>query len=138
MLRGSCYLRTLSLIVVFTWVPFPIWYALSPEGFNVITNSALMKVAVAFLNVISKGIFTLYLIRVREKVTAERIGLPGANGGEEKDKKFGVSAHFVSMIQEALGVIGRSRDFEYIMKILDQNMITTQDDLMVLTPTYCE
>ena len=35
------------------------------------------------------------------------------------------------MIQEALGVIGRSRDFEDIMKILEQNMITTPDDLMV-------
>ena len=35
------------------------------------------------------------------------------------------------MIQEALSVIGRSRDFEDIMKILDQNMITTPDDLMV-------
>jgi bacteriorhodopsin len=144
LLRGSSYIRALSLIVVSTWVPFPIWYALSPEGFNVITNSALMKVAVAFLNVISKGVFTLYLIRVRddqrlrEKVTAERVGLPGHNGEEAKDKKFGVSAHFVAMIQEALGVIGRSRDFEDIMKILDQNMITTPDDLMVLTPTYCE
>ena len=35
------------------------------------------------------------------------------------------------MIQEALGVIGRSRDFEDIMKILHTNMITTPDDLMV-------
>ena len=41
-------------------------YALSPEGFNVITNSAAMKVAVAFLNVISKGAFTLYLTRIRD------------------------------------------------------------------------
>jgi len=144
LLRGSSYLRTLSLIVIWTWIPFPIWYALSPEGFNVITNSALMKVAVAFLNVISKGVFTMYLIRVRddqrlrEKVTAERTGLNGPGGEETKDKKFGVSANFVSMIQEALGVIGRSRDFEDIMKILEQNMITTPDDLMVLTPTYCE
>ena len=35
------------------------------------------------------------------------------------------------MIQEALNVIGRSRDFEDIMKILHQNMITTPDDLLV-------
>jgi len=144
LLRGSSYLRTLSLIVIWTWIPFPVWYALSPEGFNVITNSALMKVAVAFLNVISKGVFTMYLIRVRddqrlrEKVTAERTGLNGPGGEETKDKKFGVSANFVSMIQEALGVIGRSRDFEDIMKILHTNMITTPDDLMVLTPVYCE
>jgi bacteriorhodopsin len=144
LLRGSSYLRTLSLIDLWTWIPFPVWYALSPEGFNVITNSALMKVAVAFLNVISKGVFTMYLIRVRddqrlrEKVTAERAGLNGPGGEETKDKKFGVSANFVSMIQEALGVIGRSRDFEDIMKILEQNMITSPDDLMVLTPTYCE
>merc|ERR1719456_205338 len=54
LLHGSSSIRMLSLIVIFTWIPFPIWYALSPEGWNVITNSPAMKVAVAFLNVISE------------------------------------------------------------------------------------
>merc|ERR1719379_2216298 len=62
---GSSSIRTLSVIVAWTWVPFPVWYALSPEGFNIIQNSAAMKIAVAFLNVLSKGAFIYYLMRVR-------------------------------------------------------------------------
>ena len=49
------------MIIALTWVPFPVWYALSPEGFNVIQDAAGMKVAVAFLNVFSKGSFMMYL-----------------------------------------------------------------------------
>merc|ERR1719337_718044 len=46
--------------------------------------------------------------------------------------------NFVVMIQETLSTIGRSRDFDDVMRILDANMITSPDDLLVLTQTYCE
>jgi len=62
---GSSFLRGLVVIIALTWVPFPIWYALSPEGFNIIKDAAGMKVAVAFLNVFSKGSFMMYLARIR-------------------------------------------------------------------------
>jgi bacteriorhodopsin len=65
LLTGSSFLRGLVVIIALTWVPFPIWYALSPEGFNVIKDPAGMKVAVAFLNVFSKGSFMMYLARIR-------------------------------------------------------------------------
>jgi bacteriorhodopsin len=135
--HGSSNIRMLSLIVVFTWIPFPIWYALSPEGFNVIQNSAAMKVVVAFLNVISKGTFTLYLTRIRddqrlrEKVLAERIGT-------RMDGKFEMPTNVVTIIQEALGKLGRGHDFEDVMSILQVNMITSAEDILVLTQPYCE
>merc|ERR1719262_1282027 len=75
---GSSAIRGAALLVFLTWFPFPVWYALSPEGFNIITNAPLMKIVVAFLNVFSKGTFTLFLMRVRdrerlrEKLKAER------------------------------------------------------------------
>lgn len=105
-----------------------------------------MKVAVAFLNVISKGTFTMYLLRVRddtrlrEKVVSEATGIHSMRNGAEGpvDQKFGLATSFVVMIQETLSTIGRSRDFDDIMRILDSNMITTPDDLLVLTQTYCE
>jgi len=62
---GSSFLRGLVVIIALTWIPFPIWYALSPEGFNIIQDAAGMKVAVAFLNVFSKGSFMMYLARIR-------------------------------------------------------------------------
>merc|ERR1719271_2328115 len=92
LMRGSSHLRALAIIVVLTWVPFPIWYALSPEGFNIITNAAAMKIAVAFLNVFSKGAFMFYLSRVRAdlevreqamnqvKMTNEGKDMEAANG----------------------------------------------------------
>merc|ERR1719498_200517 len=65
---GKSMIRTLTVIVAVTWIPFPIWYALSPEGFNVIPNSAAMKISVAFLNVFSKGAFIFYINRVRAEL----------------------------------------------------------------------
>merc|ERR1719160_511875 len=65
---GKSVIRVLTVIVALTWIPFPIWYALSPEGFNVIKNAAAMKIAVAFLNVFSKGAFIFYLNRVRAEL----------------------------------------------------------------------
>merc|ERR1719498_2103697 len=74
MCRGKSPTRTIVLITASTWVPFPIWYALSPEGFNIIKNTAGMRIAVAFLNVFSKGVFIFYLNRVRaDLVTKQKI-----------------------------------------------------------------
>merc|ERR1719261_1537747 len=62
---GTSFLRGLAVLIALTWTPFPIWYALSPEGFNIIKDQPSMKVAVAFLNLLSKGSFILYLTRIR-------------------------------------------------------------------------
>merc|ERR1719473_142628 len=84
---GSSSIRTLSVIVASTWVPFPIWYALSPEGFNIVQNSAAMKIAVAFLNVLSKGAFIYYLMRVRGDLEVKEMVMAEANAVNGPDKK---------------------------------------------------
>merc|ERR1719174_120130 len=61
LLYGSSYLRHMCVLVALTWIPFPLWYALSPEGFNIIKNGPGMKLVVAFLNVFSKGSFIMYI-----------------------------------------------------------------------------
>merc|ERR1719183_743370 len=43
LLNGSSPLRGLAVVIGLTWLPFPIWYALSPEGFNVIKDEPGMK-----------------------------------------------------------------------------------------------
>merc|ERR1719258_157507 len=65
LLYGSSFLRGLTVVIALTWLPFPIWYALSPEGFNIIKDEPGMKVAVAFLNLFSQGSFIMYLTRIR-------------------------------------------------------------------------
>jgi bacteriorhodopsin len=144
---GSSSLRTLSVIVAWTWVPFPIWYALSPEGFNIIQNSAAMKIAVAFLNVLSKGAFIYYLMRVRgdlevrEMVMADMKAInPDKKKGMEQDDKpesERISPKLGSVIHEVLFQMGRQADFEPIKEVLEQHMITTPEDLQVLTQEYC-
>jgi hypothetical protein len=147
---GQSSLRTLAVIVSWTWVPFPIWYALSPEGFNIIQNSAAMKISVAFLNVLSKGAFIYYLMRVRgdlevkEMVMAEaravngpEKGKLGSYGLEEKEEQR-LEGKLASTIFEVLQAMGRQADFEPLKDVLQQNMITTEEDLLVLTQGYCD
>jgi bacteriorhodopsin len=140
MLYGSSVLRTLVLIVFFTWIPFPAWYALSPEGFNVITNSPMMKVVVAFLNVFSKGAFTLYLIRVRDDLKLREKLKANQEIMEMRDNhadEFRPSNELAALVQETLASMGRNRDLEPVMEIISKNMITTPDDVLVLTKAYC-
>jgi bacteriorhodopsin len=146
---GSSQIRTLVVIVAWTWVPFPIWYALSPEGFNIIQNSAAMKIAVAFLNVLSKGAFIYYLMRIRGDLEVKEMVLAEAtaiNGGDKK--KFGlyhdekpedqkITGKLSSVIYEVLQAMGRQSDFEQLKEVLEEHMITTNEDLMVLTQEYC-
>merc|ERR1719235_2715269 len=143
MFWGSSSIRTLAVIVTWTWVPFPIWYALSPEGFNIVQNSAAMKISVAFLNVFSKGAFIYYLMRVRgdlevkEMVMAEARAVNGVEKGklgsyvEEKEEQR-LEGKLASAIFEVLQAMGRQADFEALKDVLQQNMITTEEDLLVL------
>merc|ERR1719498_798096 len=86
LLWGRSIIRQLSVIVVLTWVPFPVWYALSPEGFNIIPNSAAMKISVAFLNVLSKGFFIFYLMRVRADLETKEIVMAEAKINNENEE----------------------------------------------------
>jgi bacteriorhodopsin len=150
---GSTSLRVLSVIVASTWIPFPIWYALSPEGFNIIQNSAAMKIAVAFLNVLSKGAFIYYLMRVRgdlevrEMVMAEAKAVSGPDKkklaaygivSDDKAEESQINGKLSAVIFEVLHAMGRQTDFEPLKEVLEQHMITTQEDLMVVTKPYCD
>jgi len=148
---GQSSLRTLAVIVSWTWVPFPIWYALSPEGFNIIQNSAAMKISVAFLNVLSKGAFIYYLMRVRGDLEVKEMVMAEAravNGPDKRSYGFGkfdekfeeqqLEGKLASTVFEVLQAMGRQADFEPLKDVLQQNMITTEEDLLVLTQGYCD
>jgi bacteriorhodopsin len=150
---GSSSIRILSVIVAWTWVPFPIWYALSPEGFNIIQNSAAMKIAVAFLNVLSKGAFMYYLMRVRGDLEVKEMVMAEANAVSQPDMKnkfapYGVdetkpeesklTSKLNAIIFDVLQSMGRQSDHEPLKEVLEHNMITTHEDLLVLTQSYCD
>jgi len=148
---GSSTIRTLVVIVTMTWIPFPIWYALSPEGFNIVKNSAAMKIAVAFLNVLSKGAFIYYLMRVRGDLEVKEMVMAEANVTSSLDQKKKLDTYIdpendharltpklITAVFEVLQAMGRQADFEPLKEVLENHMITTPEDLMVLTPEYCE
>jgi bacteriorhodopsin len=153
LLTGSSFLRGLVVIIALTWVPFPIWYALSPEGFNIIKDAAAMKVAVAFLNVFSKGSFMMYLARIRtEQLTRQKtlvaVGyisdmdgtakkdMPMDSNGYE-DKREEVSKTTVVLVKEVLECMGRAKDTENVLNLLQAHLITSNDDILALTKDYC-
>jgi len=55
------YLKLL-MIVVISWLAFPVWWALSFEGLSIIKDTKLNAIGFALMNVIAKGSFTLQLL----------------------------------------------------------------------------
>merc|ERR1711904_406516 len=64
---------TLLAIVGSTWILFPAWWFVSFEGMNLLPNTKLNALGFALLNMTSKGLFTLQMLRIarHEKQRAE-------------------------------------------------------------------
>jgi bacteriorhodopsin len=145
---GASFLRGLVVIIALTWIPFPIWYALSPEGFNVIQDAAGMKVAVAFLNVFSKGAFMMYLARIRTDHNTRQKTLVACGyidnmdsvmqqKQEESKDESGVDKVTNMLVKEVLESMGRSKDLDNVLNSLQAHLITSNDDILALTKDYC-
>jgi bacteriorhodopsin len=150
---GTSPLRGLVVLIGLTWAPFPLWFALSPEGFNIVKDAPGMKVAVAFLNLLSKGSFILYLVRVRtdhqtRQKTMVSIGYITANGqakdkalegqeesGRDADEKMDKTT--MHLIEEVLETMGRAKDKAFVVDLLQSHLITTNADILSLTKEYC-
>lgn len=59
--KGVSDFRRLSLKVIVMWYPFPIWYFLSPELLEIITDPIVINMGWVVLNILSKFSFILYL-----------------------------------------------------------------------------
>merc|ERR1719395_258749 len=129
LLYGSSFLRGLIVVIGLTWIPFPVWYALSPEGFNVIKDEAAMKVAVAFLNVFSKGAFIMYLARIRTDHNTRQKTLVACGyidnmdsvmqqKQEESKDESGVDKVTNMLVKEVLESMGRSKDLDNVLNSL--------------------
>ena len=82
--------RKASLLLIITWFPFPIWFAISPEGLGYIDNILIIQMGWAFLNILAKFTFIFYIQRVKDnycsrlKVKRELIGvMPGVDPSVE-------------------------------------------------------
>lgn len=64
--QGESEFRIASLIVMSTWLPFPLWYIISPEGLNLVTNVLIIQVGWCFLNITAKFSMIFYIQRVKD------------------------------------------------------------------------
>mmetsp|Transcript_3710 Transcript_3710/g.6135 ORF Transcript_3710/g.6135 Transcript_3710/m.6135 type:complete len:886 (+) Transcript_3710:105-2762(+) len=63
--QGDSDFRKLSLLLIITWIPFPVWFSLSIEGFGVITDYLIIEMGWVVLNIISKFTFIIWMQRMK-------------------------------------------------------------------------
>lgn len=68
--QGASDFRKLSLLLIITWIPFPVWFSLSIEGFGVITDYLIIEMGWVVLNIVSK--FTFIILMQRMKMVHQR------------------------------------------------------------------
>ncbi|OLQ08381.1 putative E3 ubiquitin-protein ligase HERC1 [Symbiodinium microadriaticum] len=89
--HGDSDFRKLSLLLVWTWFPFPIWFTVSVEGFGLIKDPFVIEMGWVLLNVVSKFSFIVLLQRMKmvhqNKMEAARqlYGLPPGDAATEHD-----------------------------------------------------
>merc|ERR1719460_3140445 len=137
--QGGGFLRTLCVIILVTWFPFPIWYLLSPEGFNIVQNVPLMKVTVAFLNIVAKASFMICLARFRSDHLARQKTLVAvgyfadsmdgivSSSMQDAEQNGQLNKHTRMHVREVLDGMGRSKDYERVVSLLESHLITTTD-----------
>jgi len=87
-------------------------------------------------------------LEVKEMVLAEasavngmdkkKLGPYGLMADDDKPEDQKLHPKLAAIVFEVLQAMGRQTDFEPLKEVLESHMITTQEDLMVLTPEYCD
>ena len=70
LLHGESDYRRLTLLLIITWFPFPIWFALSPEGFNIVDSELTIEMGWVALNLLAK--FSMIILGQRMKMVHQR------------------------------------------------------------------
>eukprot|EP00933_Yihiella_yeosuensis_P037523 TRINITY_DN3148_c0_g1_i3.p1 TRINITY_DN3148_c0_g1~~TRINITY_DN3148_c0_g1_i3.p1 ORF type:complete len:593 (-),score=122.11 TRINITY_DN3148_c0_g1_i3:1967-3745(-) len=65
LLSGTSPFRTASLCLILTWIPFPLWYLLSPEGLNLVKDGWIIEVGWVVLNITAKFSFSFLIQNTR-------------------------------------------------------------------------
>mmetsp|Transcript_52004 Transcript_52004/g.116699 ORF Transcript_52004/g.116699 Transcript_52004/m.116699 type:complete len:896 (-) Transcript_52004:56-2743(-) len=155
LLHGDSDYRKLSVITIFTWFPFPLWFIVSPEGVGLIQDAHVIQLGWAVLNVVSKFGFILHLQYIKNKycrtldATRELYGVsPGGEipqaekektsawgdgeGGDDEDDKNG-EKKIVTLVTETMISIGMSSHTDRFLRLILDNGIVSTDILERLT-----
>eukprot|EP00930_Biecheleria_cincta_P031914 TRINITY_DN22130_c0_g1_i1.p1 TRINITY_DN22130_c0_g1~~TRINITY_DN22130_c0_g1_i1.p1 ORF type:complete len:768 (-),score=143.28 TRINITY_DN22130_c0_g1_i1:146-2449(-) len=158
---GDSEFRKATILLICTWFPFTAWYALSPEGFGVITSVLIVQVGWAFLNIVAKFSFIFYMQRIkdnycsrlkvkREFYSAQNSSMvphqyvnpdgsvtPPINSAQKKkdDKQAG---ELGALVVETMNFLGMAQNSERFLRLLRHCDIHSVDELEKLTVEDCE
>ncbi|CAE7446588.1 hisS, partial [Symbiodinium sp. KB8] len=137
-LQGDSDFRKLSILLIVTWFPFPLWFCLSVEGWGIITDYLVIEMGWVVLNIVSKFTFIIWMQRMKmvhgKKLEAARelYGLsPSDHVDEDQLKKKAhaqgaqsVGLGGVSADKYGLGA-GEEADSEAkLVEIVSETMVT--------------
>eukprot|EP00931_Biecheleriopsis_adriatica_P033536 TRINITY_DN1946_c0_g1_i4.p1 TRINITY_DN1946_c0_g1~~TRINITY_DN1946_c0_g1_i4.p1 ORF type:complete len:892 (+),score=227.85 TRINITY_DN1946_c0_g1_i4:72-2747(+) len=155
--HGDSDYRRLSVLCIFTWFPFPLWFIVSPEGIGLVTDITIIQMGWAVLNVVAKFGFILHLQHNKNKycktleATRELYGLQPGQALEDKkteksEKEEGGDAvpqdgdddqngeqKMISLIKETMISLGLSAHSNRFLKLMLDNGIVSTDILERLT-----
>jgi len=164
LLYGDSEFRKASILLIATWVPFPTFYALSPEGFGVITDVLFVQVGWAFLNIVSKFTFIFYIQRIKDnycnrlKVKREFAGVQNAQGkasggmvgpdgtitpplsgmdlvkSKQQEKATGEMG---ALVVETMNFLGMAQNSDRFLRLLQKSQITSLTRLETVTQEEC-
>jgi bacteriorhodopsin len=92
-LAGESPFRTATLVLIVTWLPFPLWFALSPEGTGLIQDAMMIQAGWAFFNLMAKFVLITYFQRMKdlhitkEVIKHEMVSVVCKEGGDEQRKQ---------------------------------------------------
>lgn len=155
---GDSEFRKASILLILTWVPFPTFYALSPEGFGVINNILIIQVGWAFLNIVSKFTFIFYIQRIkdnycsrlkvkREFYSAQNSVMPvkGADGSvtppltsaaqKQVEKSQG---ELGAIVVETMNFLGMAQNSDRFLRLLHHCGVSSVAELSSLSKEQCD
>merc|ERR1719428_2002959 len=68
----STPLKALLVKVLATWIGFPIWWAMSPDGFNVVEDRDIHSGIFLLLNVVAKAVFIWYVYTLDYEMPSDK------------------------------------------------------------------
>jgi len=130
--NGDSDFRKLSLLLIITWIPFPVWFSLSVEGFGVITDYLVIEMGWVALNIISKFTFIILMQRMKmvhqRKLEAARelYGLSPTDDipEEELKMKAKVPSNGVNAAAYGLGYGEEAESEEKMVEVVAETMVT--------------
>lgn len=143
--HGDSEFRKATILMMITWSPFPLWFALSPEGFELIDNVLVIQVGWAFLNIVSKFSFIFYIQRIKDnycsrlKVKRELLG-----SQKKMDEAFGsvtpventlnkAQGELTAVTVETMSFLGMAQHTDRFMRLLRRADVTSLDQIEKFT-----